>query len=473
MAGGTTTTAVGPTTVTRGTTIPSSPPAVVHHTAQARASAPNVHMYSAAPVQAVSGAKAVFDSLDRNHDGVITRAEFNAAMGQAPASPVVASFTSPVAVATPVTYAAPPVVTQAPTPPLLTYSAPTMVQQPVTYAAPPVVVPAPQPQVVTYAAPPPVQVQETLLVEEPPPTLVYQAPPPPPPVVRQPIVYEAPPPQPIVYEAPPPPPPLEIMPTMERRVIEPIRVRESSRPAIRPIGGERVIEERPISREELFATGNLVEGNAERMPYRSERRLESRRLEMPYGSERRLASRRVDREARSVPIRRMGTDRIERSPRRLKPVQTYASRPLESVQTYAAPQLSSPVVETYAAPPLSSSFVSAVPMIPQTQVMQTAQVVQAAPMTYAAPPVTYSGPPTTNLVQMQQTAPAYYSGGGFVEDIKTYGAPPLTVPRTAVMSNFETVSVPRTPVSAFDMLDRNHDGVIDRAEFNSMMGRAY
>jgi len=69
-----------------------------------------------------------FDALDRNHDGVITRAEFNAAQGSA--SIPATTYAAPA-----MTYAAPAMQTYAA--PVTTYAAPAMAMiEPVAYAAP-------------------------------------------------------------------------------------------------------------------------------------------------------------------------------------------------------------------------------------------------------------------------------------------------------------------------------------------------
>jgi hypothetical protein len=68
-----------------------------------------------------------FDALDRNHDGVITPAEFNAVQGST--SMPTTTFAAPA-----VTYAAPALQTYAA--PVTTYAAPAMMTEPVAFAAP-------------------------------------------------------------------------------------------------------------------------------------------------------------------------------------------------------------------------------------------------------------------------------------------------------------------------------------------------
>merc|ERR1711957_546063 len=78
----------------------------------------------AAPVATMSA----FDALDRNHDGVITRAEFNAAQGSASIPAITYAAPS-------MTYAAPAMQTYAA--PVITYAAPAMMMtEPMAYAAP-------------------------------------------------------------------------------------------------------------------------------------------------------------------------------------------------------------------------------------------------------------------------------------------------------------------------------------------------
>merc|ERR1712032_1330386 len=81
---------------------------------------------------------------------------------------------------------------------------------------------------------------------------------------------------------------------------------------------------------------------------------------------------------------------------------------------------------------------------------QTITVQQPPPqqMTYAAPqPVTYAEPQQVTYAAPQMTYAA--------PQPMTYAAPVMTVAQ---------------PVSAFDMIDRNHDGVVTRAEFAQMQG---
>lgn len=229
----------------------------------------------------------MFDVIDRNHDGVITRSEFQQAMmgrrGGPPAAmgppvglppavmgppmglppvamgppmrpqsafvgpvsgPAIASdpraigiqtgyasaFSTPTAVVAPTAVAAPPPVV----------ATPVMAQQ--TLVAPPVMVPPVQ-QVVAQP------VQQQVIAQPVVQKVVAQ------PVQQQVVAVQA---QPVVTAAP----------VVERaiRVERPAQVQAV--PAIQKqqmkVSGERVVGERPITREELASTGNLVEGPAQR-----------------------------------------------------------------------------------------------------------------------------------------------------------------------------------------------------------------
>merc|ERR550537_1992742 len=101
-----------------------------------------------------------------------------------------------------------------------------------------------------------------------------------------------------------------------------------------------------------------------------------------------------------------------------------------------------------------------------------APAVTAAPMTYmaqttttTAPPataVTYAAPSPYQTIQMAPTAAAVHAAPAQT----TYAAPPTTY---AAPSMAYGAPMPATTTSAFDMLDRNHDGVISRAEFAQAM----
>jgi len=96
---------------------------------------------------------------------------------------------------------------------------------------------------------------------------------------------------------------------------------------------------------------------------------------------------------------------------------TYAAAPGMALGYAAAPT-------TYAAPATISGGAAAYGAAPTTYA--------AAPTTYAAAPTTYG----TSMTYMQQPGVVMQGGGG---------------------------------MSAFDMLDTNHDGSISRAEFGAMM----
>merc|ERR1711884_637571 len=80
-------------------------------------------------------------------------------------------------------------------------------------------------------------------------------------------------------------------------------------------------------------------------------------------------------------------------------------------------------------------------------VMTTAQDVTAPQAVYttAQPTVAYAAPQTTIATPMTP-----YSVGGVVAPVMTYAAAPGTT-------------------DAFDTVDRNHDGVISRSEFNQII----
>merc|ERR1719265_2251427 len=188
----------------------------------------------------------------------------------------------------------------------------------------------------------------------------------------------------------------------------------------RPVtSGERVIGERPVSREELAESGNLLQGPAQELPYREERSMLMRSSECVE---------------RAMPIRQA----LPMSTTRLETVQAYTVPPVvERVQTYAAPAV------------MSAPIVTA-PAIQTAQVVQTAPVMQAV---QASPVVqTYAAAPATTYAATTYAAPL----------ATTYAAAPQT-------SGTLYTSAPRcAAASIFDLLDRNHDGVIDRAEFNAL-----
>jgi hypothetical protein len=90
-----------------------------------------------------------------------------------------------------------------------------------------------------------------------------------------------------------------------------------------------------------------------------------------------------------------------------------------------------------------------------------------ATMTYGAPStMTYGAPATITAAPSTMTygAPATMTYGApatmtYAAPTMTYGAPGATMYQSAAAE----------PVSAFDQIDTNHDGVISRAEFASMM----
>merc|ERR1711874_48182 len=97
---------------------------------------------------------------------------------------------------------------------------------------------------------------------------------------------------------------------------------------------------------------------------------------------------------------------------------------------------------TYAASPEMATAYAAAPTTyaaPATTISGGAATYGVASTTYAAAPTTYAAAPTTSgapMTYMQQPGVVMHGGGG---------------------------------VSAFDMLDTNHDGSISRAEFCAMM----
>lgn len=319
----------------------------------------------AQPALALTGRRATFDALDRDHDGVISRAEFESAVGEA-LPPVITCSTS----------------LHRHTAGSVTLLAAPMMQQPVAFAASPVlhaVSPALQERLVVTTAPPAkVLVQDTAVV------------------VRQPLVHEA-----------PPPPEIAVSPALARRV-EPVRANAKTALSTRaPLQhrpgaeGGRVIGERPITREELAADGHLLDGDARQLPCRAERASSARAA------------------GRAMPSR----PAYERTPAptaRLEAVRTHAaSRVVESAQAYSALA----AAKAYDAPRLGRAVM---PALLEALDAHTAQVVQTALV--EAPAAAYAAPP-----------------------VAAYAAP--------------TNGVPTFAYSAFGLLDHRHDGVIDRTEF--------
>jgi len=86
------------------------------------------------------------------------------------------------------------------------------------------------------------------------------------------------------------------------------------------------------------------------------------------------------------------------------------------------------------------------------------QMTYAAPqqmVEYAAPQMTYAAPQMVEYAAPQMTYAAPQTMTYAAPQPMTYAAPAMTYAQ---------------PASAFDMIDRNHDGVVTRAEFAQMQG---
>jgi len=221
--------------------------------------------------------------------------------------------------------------------------------------------------------------------------------------------------------APPPAPVVQVQPAPIVETVAPI-VREV--PVEKPSMDGRLVGERPIGREELYSSGNLIEAPAVRAP--------ALREEMRY-----------ERVVQPQPV----VTTVMPEP---TPVRTYAAAPVpvrtaSPARTYAAaaPSYAAPAA-TYAAPEVAT-YAAPAPTY-------TAQAPQAV-----VPGTIYAAP--TELVEVVQPG---YSYAGAISGTTMAGAP-------------MTYAVPPAPVAmggAFAQVDRNHDGVIDRAEFNAAFGGA-
>lgn len=182
-------------------------------------------------------------------------------------------------------------------------------------------------------------------------------------------------------------------------------------PPPKEVRGERVVGERPISREELANSGNLVEAPAVRAPPR-EREIVSQRE--AYTSVRQIAS--------------------------YDPAPVMAPATTTAVSTYQVgpPMMASPPVTTYGGPPMMASPpVTSCAMAPSLT-------------TYAVPSAT-SYTPAPSIATYAAAAP-----------VAAYAASPGTYSATA--GSYTTAIPVQKQASLFDQLDTNHDGVITRDE---------
>jgi len=116
---------------------------------------------------------------------------------------------------------------------------------------------------------------------------------------------------------------------------------------------------------------------------------------------------------------------------------------------------------------------------PQVQVEQ-APMMAAQPTTYALPAVSYDQPPQ---VSYATTAQSYAAPTQYAAPLQHFSAAPITAPlqqfSTAPMTAASYAGPPQVAQvqhqqpgqSLFDMMDRNHDGVITRQEFNQALVR--
>jgi len=158
---------------------------------------------------------------------------------------------------------------------------------------------------------------------------------------------------------------------------------------------------------------------------------------------------------------------LQRLPEPPKPMQ-YGAPVRTGIMTgvrqlpFQAPPLPEPVIPSYqqAQPVTIAPQIQAVQAPPATYAAPV-QTVQAAPVTYAAPTQTMQAAPMTYAAPMQtmtmQAAPVTYGAP------VTYAAPMQTT-YAAAPAYGGSVSM-----GAFDAMDRNHDGVISRAEFAGMV----
>jgi len=185
----------------------------------------------------------------------------------------------------------------------------------------------------------------------------------------------------------------------------------SNRSPLGAASGDRVLDERPITREELAATGNLVEEAPTFVPSPGEQRFASSPVSVSQPSQH-------VRQAEVVPV---------------SPAGYIAS----SVSIEPAP--ASPIIPAHEHSPKRRQASSHVPAV----------TVQAPATTYAYAPA----------------SPARVS-----RTVVSYKAPGTVTPPTPLPINRGTITTGE-PIarSLFDQIDRNHDGVITRAEFREAM----
>merc|ERR1712176_19569 len=123
--------------------------------------------------------------------------------------------------------------------------------------------------------------------------------------------------------------------------------------------------------------------------------------------------------------------------------------------TYAMPGTTmSPHVTTYGAPQMAA---------PQVQFEQAPMTAQST--TYAPPAVSYD---QTSQVSYAMSTQNYATPTQYAAPVQQFSTAPMTAayagqPQVAQVQNQQHGQ------SLFDMMDRNHDGVITRQEFNQFM----
>eukprot|EP00419_Tripos_fusus_P029865 CAMPEP_0172713764 /NCGR_PEP_ID=MMETSP1074-20121228/63618_1 /TAXON_ID=2916 /ORGANISM="Ceratium fusus, Strain PA161109" /LENGTH=352 /DNA_ID=CAMNT_0013537969 /DNA_START=75 /DNA_END=1133 /DNA_ORIENTATION=+ len=144
-------------------------------------------------------------------------------------------------------------------------------------------------------------------------------------------------------------------------------------------------------------------------------------------------------------------------------------------ETYAMPVAYNAPFETVVQQPVSYGVPSVTYAAPETM-MQPAMACASAPIAYTTGASVEMHPQTT----MTYGSPAYSTFAAPVEQTISYAAPASTTYTAAPAMTYSTAPVAYAPPmqaapmvqqggSLFDMLDRNHDGVISRAEFNQVM----
>jgi hypothetical protein len=146
----------------------------------------------------------------------------------------------------------------------------------------------------------------------------------------------------------------------------------------------------------------------------------------------------------------------------------------EQPVTYAAPIVAQAPFLTYTSPGTAASiaeYSAPAPVVAMDACGASMSSYPTTSMTMAVPSMTYSAPMTM--------APASYTvtAGMPSSPVASYGAPvgaPVMAPTLSaqVPANITNMMTPAIVVnSAFNALDRNHDGMITRSEFNAALSQ--